>query len=110
VIEALARAKTTLLYVIEKIAEAAIRKAAGLPFQLDEIPLSLRGIAEGVVEVVAEQIAIDDGITLRCKLCGKGPFTRKGLYLHLRRVHIDVIEDLVRQELEDRLWRGKNIG
>jgi hypothetical protein len=105
----LAATRTTLIYVVEKIAEAAIRKAAGLPYQTNDLPLSLRDVAESIIAVVAEQIAFDDGITLRCRLCGKGPFTRKGLYLHLKRVHIDVVEELVRRELEDRLWRSRSL-
>lgn len=102
--------RTALLYVVGKIAEATIRKAAGLPYQLYDLPLSLRDVAENIIAIIAEQIAVDDGITLRCRLCGKGPFTRKGLYLHLRRVHIDVVEELVRRELEERLWRSRSMG
>lgn len=100
--------RLALLHVVSKLAEAAIRKAAGLDYNLADLPLSLKDVAESIVSIVAEQVAVDDGITLRCRLCGKGPFTRKGLYLHLKRVHIDTVQELVRRELEEYLWRARN--
>ncbi|MCE4615086.1 MAG: hypothetical protein F7B60_06130 [Desulfurococcales archaeon] len=35
-----------------------------------------------------------------CALCGKGGFTKRGLYLHLIRMHGDEIRDLVSREGE----------
>ena len=100
--------KASLIYIVSKIAEAAVRRAAGLPVSYDDMPLSLREAAKTIAEIVAEQIAFDDGITLRCRLCGKGPFTKKGLYLHLKRVHLDIVQEMVKRELEEYLWRRKN--
>ena len=94
--------------VIARIAEAAIRRAAGLKYSLDTIPQSLRAAAEATVEEISGELAVTDsrGI-LRCGLCGKGPFTRKGLYLHLRRVHIDVVEQIAKRVFEEKLWQAK---
>ncbi len=91
--------------VAAKIAEAAIRKALGLPYSLDGIPSSLQEVAREVVEEASRELTVinEKGI-LRCGLCGKGPFTRKGLYLHIRRVHIDVVEEHVMKLLEEKLW------
>jgi hypothetical protein len=91
--------------VIARIAEAAIRHAAGLNYSLDSVPRAFEDIAREIVKELAEQLVVSDsrGI-LRCGLCGKGPFTRKGLYLHLRRVHIDTVEDMAKRLLEEKLW------
>jgi len=101
-------ARLDLLYVVSKLSEAAIRKATGLNYGLSDVPRSLRDAGEEIVERVASQLVVDDEDTLRCKICGRGPFTRKGLYLHIRRVHLDIVYDIVRSELETYLWRLKN--
>lgn len=101
-------ARLDLVYVVSKLAEAAIRRATGLSYSLSDVPPSLQEVGKEIVERVAEQLIIDDGETLRCRICGRGPFTRKGLYLHIRRVHLDSIYDMVRSELEAYLWRLKN--
>ncbi|ABM81066.1 hypothetical protein [Hyperthermus butylicus] len=102
-------ARLDLIYIVSKIAEAAIRSAAGLSYSLDDMPQSVKEAAAAIVATVSEQIAVEDDRILRCRICGKGPFTRKGLYLHVRRVHLDTIYDMVRRELETYLWRTKNI-
>jgi hypothetical protein len=37
---------------------------------------------------------------LHCGLCGKGPFSRKGLYLHLLRIHRYEVKSLIAEELQ----------
>ncbi|ALL01140.1 hypothetical protein Pyrde_1092 [Pyrodictium delaneyi] len=101
-------ARLDLLYVVGKLSEAAIRKATGLSYSLNDIPRSLQDAGEEIVERVAEQLVVDDNDTLRCRICGRGPFTRKGLYLHIRRVHLDTVYDIVKSELEAYLWRLRN--
>ena len=34
-----------------------------------------------------------------CRLCSKGPFTKRGLYLHLRRIHRSEIEEKLLDEI-----------
>lgn len=94
--------------VSARIAEAAIRKALGLPYSLDSIPPSLRDAAELAIERVAGELVFSDekGI-LRCSLCGKGPFTRKGLYLHIKRVHFEAVEEQVEKIFRELLWSGR---
>jgi len=96
--------------IASKIAEAAIRKALSLPYSLDGVPASLREAAEQALETIAAELTVTDekGI-LRCGICGKGPFTRKGLYLHLRRIHIDAIEDYVGKVFEEYIWRKRSL-
>jgi len=40
-----------------------------------------------VIERVSFWFVERQNQNLRCKLCSKGPFTRKGMYLHLVRLH-----------------------
>ena len=91
--------------VVEKLAEATARRASGLRYSLDGLGLegSLRRIAEEVVEETARLLVFERRGLLRCAVCSKGPFTRKGLYLHLMRVHRDYIKELVRRTLEEKL-------
>ncbi len=100
------RQRLDLLLIAEKVAEAAMRRAAGLGYRLDGVPASLQPAAEEIVERLAKDLAeVDEKGILRCRVCGKGPFTRKGLYLHLRRVHSDVVVEEARRLLEDAIWR-----
>ncbi len=97
-----------LVEIVSKIADLAIRRACGLQYSLENLPPSLRKPAREIIEHIASQLVLHDRDTLRCKLCGRGPFTRKGLYLHIRRVHLDHVYQLARRELEEYLWRLKN--
>jgi len=36
-------------------------------------------------------------------LCSKGPFTKKGMFLHITRVHRDEVKALLEEELRARL-------
>ncbi|AEM39624.1 hypothetical protein Pyrfu_1770 [Pyrolobus fumarii 1A] len=100
-----------LSYVVEKLAEAAARRASGLRYDIDALGLAgeTKRMAEEVIESVAMTLVFERRGLLRCAVCSKGPFTRKGLYLHLTRVHREFIEELVRKELEARLL-GKGGG
>ncbi len=91
--------------LVEKLAEAAARRAAGLRYNLDQLGLegSVRRMAEEIIEEVAASLVFERRGLLRCAVCSKGPFTRKGLYLHLIRVHREYIQELVRGKLESRL-------
>jgi len=87
-----------------RLAEAAIRHALGLDYSLDELPSGVRRIAADAVRSVAARLVEDGGASLRCGLCGRGPFTRRGLYLHLKRVHSAAIEAMIGEEVSHRLW------
>ena len=90
-----------------RLAEAAMRRAAGLDYRLDPVPGELADRAEEIVAKVSEELAVDRDGSLRCGLCGKGPFTRKGLYLHLRRVHWDTVVSLIEARLREALLRRR---
>lgn len=93
----------TLEDLVMIIAEAAIRRAAGLSYDLSQLPKKLQPEAEEIIEEISREIAIHERGVVHCKLCGKGPFTRKGFLLHARRVHINTIKSTAREMLRLRL-------
>ncbi len=83
----------------EKIVDAVARIAAGL---LEPEDYSVTLLADHVVDsirIVGTRLRPRSS-TIYCALCGRGPFTRKGYYLHLVRVHYSEILHLVREEAE----------
>ncbi|GAB6148418.1 hypothetical protein [Stetteria hydrogenophila] len=84
-----------------KIAEYTAMLASGL---MDPSELEPRVLSRHVVEAIkrVSQLLVDEaeGGNLYCRLCNKGPYTRKGMYLHLIRVHNSTIIDLVTAESE----------
>ncbi|RUM47330.1 MAG: hypothetical protein DSY37_02775 [Hyperthermus sp.] len=96
--------KPRLDMLVSAIAEASIRKAAGLNYQLTRLTPTLQDTARKLVEEISSSLAINHDSIIRCKLCGRGPFTRKGYYLHAKRVHMDTIKLIVHQKLSRELW------
>ncbi len=92
---------TSINVISSKLVEYVARLAVGL--SVDESDLRrITGsvlypiVREAVNRVAGEIVTTRNGL-LRCNICGKGPFTRRGLYLHLIRVHrydiIGYVED-----------------
>ena len=82
-----------------EIVKAVARIASGMIEPSDfEAPFLASHVAEAVRRVGVQLRS--DGDSIYCALCGKGPFTRKGYYLHLSRVHYHEILRLVRDESE----------
>ncbi len=98
--------------LVDKIAEEVIRAAVGFkPLRIEEqLPRSLREIVSQVVSDVARDLVGHRNGLLFCGICGRGPFTPIGLYLHLKRTHIDRIARIVREELEDRILHFAGYG
>lgn len=60
-------------------------------------------IREGIarsLEEIAGALVYRRGYSLYCRLCRGGPYTKRGVYLHLLRIHLRDIENMVREELE----------
>ena len=76
--------------VSSRIVKYVARKAVGLP--VDDMDLRrltgsvLYPVMREAVNRVAREIVVTRNGLLRCNICGKGPFTRRGLYLSL--IHI----------------------
>ncbi len=83
----------------DKIVESVAKIAAGM---ISASNFNSSVLASHVVEairLVGERLK-PTGNTIYCDLCGRGPFTRKGYYLHLVRVHYHEILLLVQEESE----------
>ncbi|MCC6015898.1 MAG: hypothetical protein LM582_02510 [Desulfurococcaceae archaeon] len=86
---------------LRKLVEFVARRASALNqrYELRELvspsitPLMDKAIDKIVLSIVRR----DSG--LWCNLCDKGPFTKRGFYLHLIRVHQRDIEFMVKEEL-----------
>ena len=100
----------TYFNILDRLAEMVIRKAVGYENNIRDalFPQSLSSFIEHILETLPMEIVEKEDNIYRCKLCGKGPFTRKGLYLHLKRVHIDQIIHMIKSELDYYLWQVKN--
>ncbi|HIC98438.1 MAG TPA: hypothetical protein EYP08_01925 [Pyrodictiaceae archaeon] len=96
--------------MLPRIVELIARAAAGLKYDVKEYIASesIAAILDSLISELTKTIVEENEGVIRCGLCGRGPFTRKGLYLHLKRVHARQIEELVLLELEHRVWVMKN--
>ena len=60
-------------------------------------------IVLNTINKVANWISEERNGLLWCRLCHKGSFTKRGLYLHLVRVHNYEIKTLIEEELRREL-------
>lgn len=86
-------------YFKEKLVKYIIRKSLGL--SVDDIDLvGIVGstnypLMKRVVDKITLRLVTEKNNHLRCGLCGKGPFTKRGLYLHMMRKHYNDVIRLV---------------
>lgn len=86
---------------LKKLVEYVARKAALLTqrYELEDLVApSIAPFFEKVIDKMVVTLVKRNG-GLRCNLCDKGPFTKRGMYLHLIRVHSKDIEFMVHEEL-----------
>ncbi len=92
----------------ERLIEFVARAASRISYDQRKLVAisgtSMHGIVLKVIGRVSEWVSEDRGGLLWCRLCGRGSFTKRGLYLHLVRVHNfeikSIIEDELRRELK----------
>lgn len=91
----------------EKLVEVTARYASKINVKDEEIEklvgLSSKVIAKKASQKVAFWLVDQKETLLYCKLCGKGPFTKKGLYLHLTRLHKEEIKGMLMEELKNEI-------
>jgi len=87
------------VFLKDELVRYVIRRALGL--QVDDLELaSITGTTDyprmkRAVDSVASVLITTKNEHLRCGICGRGPFTKRGLYLHLIRVHYNDILKLI---------------
>ncbi|MET1101126.1 MAG: hypothetical protein ABWW69_01410 [Pyrodictiaceae archaeon] len=98
------------IILLDKLADLVIRRAVGYSIEIHDslFPKSIMPFVDRILESLPIELVEFDGTVYKCRLCGRGPFTRKGLYLHLKRVHVDQITIMIRDELDHYIWQLKN--
>lgn len=96
--------KSRIDTISERLVEHVARSAAGISVSLEKISYVVGSKrAQRVYEIVGslgKRITVMQGNgTLYCGLCRKGPFTKRGLYLHLVRRHRYDIKQLIMNEI-----------
>lgn len=87
---------------LKKLIEYVARKASLLnqKYELKElVSPSIAPMMDKAVDKIVTTIAKRNG-GLRCNLCDKGPFTKRGFYLHLLRMHSKDVEFMVKEEIK----------
>lgn len=87
---------------LKKLMEYVARKASllGQKYELRELVTpSIAPMMDKAIDKIVTTIVKRNG-GLWCNLCDKGPFTKRGLYLHLVRVHSKDIEFMVKEEMK----------
>ncbi|MEM1649607.1 MAG: hypothetical protein QXX47_01865, partial [Sulfolobales archaeon] len=59
-----------------------------------------REIIKIIIDRISETIIIRTSNGIYCRLCGRGPLSRRGVYLHMRRVHLDDIIRIINEEYD----------
>jgi len=87
------------IFLKNELVKYIIRKALDLP--VDNIELkNIVGSTSyqlmiQIINNISTKLVVQKENHLRCGLCNKGPFTKRGLYLHLNRVHFNnILEEI----------------
>lgn len=91
----------------EKLVDITARVASRIKVEDKEIERSVGissfTIAKRSIEKVSFWLSESRNSVLYCKLCNKGPFTKRGLYLHLTRIHRSEIKAMLEEELKNEI-------
>ncbi|EHP70678.1 MAG: hypothetical protein RXS23_09715 [Metallosphaera yellowstonensis] len=87
----------------DKLVELAAKRASRIQVKEDEfirvMGFSGKDMGKRVVDRVSFWIVTQENSLLYCRLCGKGPFTKRGTFLHLTRIHRSEIKLMLEEEL-----------
>ncbi len=91
----------------ERLIEFVARGASGIPIDRHKLqaitgPTILPVVMASIEAVAQDARSVRRGL-LFCGICGKGPYTKRGMYLHLVRVHRYELKMMILEELQDRV-------
>ena len=99
--------QSSISVTAEKLVDIAARVCARIHVDNEELEktvgLGMLNIAKASIYSVSNVVTKEVNGILYCNLCGKGPFTKKGLFLHLTRLHKSDIKTLLENELRNRI-------
>ena len=91
----------------ERLIEFAAREASKIRYDRNKLQVvigpSLSKISLDAIITVASEVVKEKNGLLYCSICKKGPYTKRGMYLHLIRVHRYDLKVLLSEELRERL-------
>lgn len=94
----------------ERLIDFLARKASNKTIDCNKLKIvagsSMAKVSIEVIDSVAKEVARVEGASLYCNLCGKGPFTKRGMYLHLTRLHKYELKALLVQELKEKILKA----
>jgi hypothetical protein len=94
----------------ERLIDFLARKASNKSINVDKLRVvtgsSIAKISLEVIESVAKEVSRLEGASLYCNICGKGPFTKKGMYLHLTRLHKYELKSMLIYELREKILKS----
>ena len=89
--------------VMRGLVEYLARKASAMTqrYKLEDlVSPSIAPLLDRSFDKLCFSIIKEKNGALWCRLCDKGPFTKRGLYLHLIRVHADDLEFMIEEEMK----------
>ncbi len=94
----------------ERLIEFVARHASRIKYDQAKLqiitgPSIARIVQDAINAVSSEVVRVRNGL-LYCNLCRKGPYTKRGMYLHLIRVHRYELKLMISDELRERLARS----
>lgn len=86
------------------LALVCVKLAAGARLdkieEVSKLSPSIRESAIFIARSVSELLVVVRGPSRYCRLCGRGPLTGRGFYMHVTRLHMDYVVEVVGEELE----------
>jgi|YelNatPaOPRAMG01_1025707.scaffolds.fasta_scaffold106062_1 hypothetical protein len=90
--------------ISEKLIDVVIRRAVGFKirnFRIKTSSSTFEQVVSKAIEATSKYLVRKNGAQLYCNICSKGPYTRKGMYLHLLRTHKYEIKNMIREDLRE---------
>ncbi len=95
----------------ERLIEFTARRASGIQLDIEKLQAitgpSMLDIVLGTIDAVAKEATNVRRGLLYCGLCNKGPYTKRGMYLHLVRVHRYELKVMLLDELQARINKAR---
>lgn len=89
--------------MIRRLVEYLARKASTMAqrYRLEDlVSPSIAPLLDRSLDKLCFSIIREKNGALWCRLCDRGPFTKRGFYLHLIRVHADDLEFMIEEEMK----------
>ncbi|MEM4824199.1 MAG: hypothetical protein QXV31_04100 [Zestosphaera sp.] len=94
----------------ERLIDFLARRASNKSIDIDRLRVvtgsSIAKISLEAIETIAKEVSRLEGASVYCNICWKGPFTKKGMYLHLTRLHKYELKNMLIHELREKILKS----